>query len=244
MSFKSLKRPQYFFTTAPLPCPYLPDRLERKVVTELFGAEATTLHDQLSHAGFRRSHNIAYSPVCPGCSACVPVRVSATEFAPGRSMRRIWKMNAGIEGYETPARCTTEQFELFEHYQGSRHADGDMATMGFYDYRAMVEDSPIETRLVEFRDTHGRLVAACLVDYVIDGLSAVYSFFDPILERRSLGTFMVIWLIERARADALPYVYLGYWVKDSRKMAYKSRFRPLEMLTREGWFPVHAANRM
>ncbi|MBI4183788.1 MAG: arginyltransferase [Proteobacteria bacterium] len=235
MSFKSLKRPQYFFTTAPLPCPYIPGRLERKVVTELYGAEARVLHDQLSQVGFRRSHNIAYSPVCPGCNACIPVRVAAGEFVPGRTMRRLWRLNADLAVDEVAPRASSEQFDLFARYQRSRHGDGDMATMGFYDYRSMIEDSPIDTRLVEFRDRSRRLVACCLTDYVCDGLSAVYSFFEPEEAGRSLGTFMILWLIERARADRLPYVYLGYWVRESRKMAYKSRFRPIEALAGGAW---------
>ena len=134
-----------------------------------------------------------------------------------------------------PARATAEQFQLFQRYQRARHGDGDMATMSFYDYRAMVEDTPIETFIVEFRDPDDRMVSACLADKLGDGLSAVYSFFAPALERRSLGTHAILWLIERARFLGLPYVYLGYWVPESRKMAYKSRFRPAEVLAGGAW---------
>ena len=134
-----------------------------------------------------------------------------------------------------PARATAEQFQLFQRYQQARHGDGDMATMSFYDYRAMVEDTPIETFIVEFRDPDDRMVSACLADRLGDGLSAVYSFFAPALERRSLGTHAILWLIERARSLGLPYVYLGYWVPESRKMAYKSRFRPAEVLAGGAW---------
>ena len=228
-------RPQFFYTTAPLPCPYVPGRTERKVVTEITGPGAEALHDRLSRAGFRRSHNIAYAPVCPGCQACVPIRVPVASFQPGRTLRRIAKSNDELEGFEAGARATAEQFQLFQRYQRVRHGEGDMASMSFYDYRAMVEDTPIDTMVIEFRDREERLLSACLTDRLGDGLSAVYSFFEPGLERRSLGTHAVLWLIERARALGLPYVYLGYWVPESRKMAYKTRFRPAEILVAGTW---------
>jgi len=232
---KPPRRPQFFYTTAPLPCPYVPGRTERKVVTEITGADAEILHDRLSRAGFRRSHNIAYAPVCPNCQACVPIRIPVARFQPDRTLRRVAKANAGLEGFEVPARATAEQYHLFQRYQHTRHGNGDMAGMSFYDYRAMVEDTPIETVVVEFRDPDDRLVGACLTDKLGDGLSAVYSFFAPGLERRSLGTFAILWLVERAKALGLPNVYLGYWVPESRKMAYKSRFRPTEILVGGAW---------
>lgn len=235
MTYKPPRRPQFFYTTAPLPCPYVPGRTERKVVTEIAGPDAEALHDRLSRAGFRRSHNIAYAPVCPACSACVPIRIDARNFTPTRTQRRIARGNEGIEGFEVPARATAEQFALFQRYQQARHGEGDMATMSFYDYRAMVEDTPIETMVVEFRDGEDRLVGACLADRLGDGLSAVYSFFAPALDRQSLGTYTILWLVERARALGLPYVYLGYWVPESRKMAYKARFRPSEILAGGAW---------
>jgi len=229
------RRPQFFYTTAPLPCPYLPGRTERKIVTELSGTEAEALHERLSRAGFRRSHNIAYAPVCPGCQACVPIRVVSEDFMPDRTQRRILRANADLSVSEMPARATAEQFTLFQRYQKNRHADGDMAAMGYYDYRAMIEDTPISTGILEFRDAQDRLLGACLTDWLADGLSAVYSFFDTDQDKRSLGTFAVLWLIGRARSLGLPYVYLGYWVPESRKMAYKARFRPSEILMSGAW---------
>ena len=229
------RRPQFFYTTAPLPCPYLPGRTERKIVTELSGTEAEALHERLSRAGFRRSHNIAYAPVCPGCQACVPIRVVSEDFTPDRTQRRILRANADLTISEMPARATAEQFTLFQRYQKNRHADGDMAAMGYYDYRAMIEDTPISTGILEFRDSQDRLLGACLTDWLADGLSAVYSFFDTDEDKRSLGTFAVLWLIGRARSLGLPYVYLGYWVPESRKMAYKARFRPSEILMSGAW---------
>ena len=235
MSYKPPRRPQFFYTTAPLPCPYVAGRTERKVVTEIAGPEADALHDRLSRAGFRRSHNIAYAPVCPGCNACVPIRIPTAHFQPDRTLRRIARTNADIEGFDVPPRATAEQFQLFQRYQQARHGDGDMATMSFYDYRAMVEDTPIDSFIAEFRDRDDRLVGACLTDRLGDGLSAVYSYFVTGMDRRSLGTFTILWLIERARALGLPYVYLGYWVPESRKMAYKARFRPSEVLVAGAW---------
>lgn len=229
------RRPQFFYTTAPLPCPYLPGRTERKIVTELSGTEAEALHERLSRAGFRRSHNIAYAPVCPGCQACVPIRVVSEDFTPDRTQRRILRANADLSVSEMPARATAEQFTLFQRYQKNRHADGDMAAMGYYDYRAMIEDTPISTGILEFRNAQDRLLGACLTDWLADGLSAVYSFFDTDEDKRSLGTFAVLWLIGRARSLGLPYVYLGYWVPESRKMAYKARFRPSEILMSGAW---------
>jgi len=235
MLHRAARRPQFFYTTAPLPCPYLAGRTERKIVTELSGAEAEALHDRLSRAGFRRSHNIAYSPVCPGCRACIPIRIVANAFTPDRTQRKVMRLNADLVTAETPARASAEQFALFQRYQGARHGDGDMAAMGFYDYRAMVEDTPITTGIVEFRDGGGRLLGACLTDWLSDGLSAVYSFFAPEEQRRSLGTYAILWLVARARGLSLPYVYLGYWVPQSPKMAYKSRFRPSETLSGGVW---------
>jgi leucyl-tRNA---protein transferase len=230
-----LKRPHFFFTTAPLPCPYIAGRLERKIVTELNGPDAEVLHEALSRAGFRRSHSIAYTPACPGCNACIPVRIIADQFVPDRSMRRIRKANQDLIARKVPARATAEQYRLFSRYQESRHSGGDMALMGFYDYRSMVEDSPIDTFLVEYRRPDGTLTAVCLSDRMSDGLSAVYSFFEPDLASRSLGTYVVNWLVEDAVSQGLPYVYLGYWIAESRKMSYKSRYQPLEAFGPNGW---------
>jgi len=236
-----LKRPHFFFTTAPLPCPYVSGRLERKIVTELAGPDAEVLHEALSRAGFRRSHSIAYTPACPGCNSCIPVRIVVEEFFPGRTMRKILKANDGMLGKRVPARATAEQYRLFSRYQERRHSGGDMALMGFYDYRSMVEDSPIDTFLYEFRDERNNLVGCCLTDRMTDGLSAVYSFFDPDLEIRSLGTFVILWLIEEAKRLDLPFVYLGYWIPESRKMAYKARFAPLEAFGPNGWHRLNLA---
>ena len=224
-----------FYVLMETACPYLPGRLERKVMTQIQGDDAGRLYSRLSRAGFRRSHNFAYRPACSGCSACVPVRVEAEAFRPSGSLRRIQRLNAGLAWQERPPAPTREQFALFSKYLRARHRDGQMSTMTFEDYRAMVAETHLETTITEFREANGQLVAACLSDWLEDGPSAVYSFFEPALERRSLGTYMVLWLIEAARRRGLPHVYLGYWIDGSSKMEYKTRFKPIQGLGPEGW---------
>ena len=228
---------RFFRTTPAMRCPYLPDRIEVKLLTELGGPDALVDHDRFTDAGFRRSHQFIYKPLCPSCQACVPVRIPVEDFAPSRAQRRNLRDNEAIFATVVPAAVTSEQFRLFAAYLHARHDDGDMADMGFEDYRAMVEDSPVDTRLIEFRrgGPEGRLVACCLTDWLGNGISAVYSFFEPTAMRQGLGTYVILWLIEEARAQRLPYVYLGYWISGARKMVYKQKFRPLEFLGQGGW---------
>jgi leucyl-tRNA---protein transferase len=227
-----------FYRTASLPCPYLEGQTERKLITEIAGPDAYAFYNELSRAGFRRSHHLAYRPACAGCLACLPVRVDVVNFETTRSLRRTMTANRDLRTRLAPARATTEQYRVFSRYQRSRHADSDMASMTYGDYRAMVEDSPVMTVMQEHRKGDGTLVAACLADLLDDGLSAVYSFFEPAEAGRSPGTAVILELIAEARRRALPYVYLGYWIGESRKMAYKTRFRPLEALTSQGWAPL------
>ncbi|HYG87213.1 MAG TPA: arginyltransferase [Azospirillum sp.] len=229
---------QQFFRSGPMPCPYLPGRVERKLFTRLSGPYAAEVNSTLSRAGFRRSHDIVYRPVCPSCTACVPVRIAVDFFDPTRSQRRVMRINEDLAIEDAPATATGEQYRLFATYQASRHGDSDMARMAMADFAAMIDEGRADTALCEARDPAGRLIACMLTDRLGDGYSAVYSFYDASLEKRSLGTFMIINLIERARAEGLPYVYLGYWIAQSRKMAYKARFRPLEALGRDGWYRV------
>lgn len=224
-----------FYVLAESPCPYLPGRRERKLITEINSGHPQLHYSLLSRGGFRRSHQFAYRPACSGCTACVPVRIRAEEFALSRSQKRIWRQNAGLFVSERPAQATLEQYALFSRYIQSRHGNGEMAGMSFADYRSMVEHSRVKTRVLEFRDASRRLVAACLIDWLEDGPSAVYSFFTPELNRRSLGTFMILMLVAKARARGLAYVYLGYWIESAAKMDYKRRFHPLEALGAEGW---------
>ncbi len=226
---------RFFFATAPLPCPYLPGRVERRLVTELAGRDATEMHDKLSLAGFRRSHGICYAPACPDCNACVPVRIHVPDFRKTRSLTRVWRLNDDLSAQVLSPTASNEQFALFADYQAHRHGDGDMAKMDFLDYQALVEDTPVETELVEFRDADGLLAAVCVIDRVENGLSAVYSFFEPDANERGYGTHMILWLVERVRAEGLEYVYLGFWIDGCDKMAYKARFQPLEVLGINGW---------
>jgi leucyl-tRNA---protein transferase len=232
--------PLVLHRTLPAPCPYLQGRIEQRLVVTLEGIAVDTF-DKLSRTGFRRSHTFAYRPTCPSCTACVPIRVPAERFAPGRTQRRIARRNADLFGSERRADATREHYALFKAYVAHRHSDGDMAQMSFGDFRSMVEDAIESTRLIEYRTAEGTLVAAVLADRLADGISAVYSFFDPDLETRSLGTFMVLDLVERMRQERLPFVYLGYWIADSRKMAYKTNYRPAEIMVDGAWRPLAAA---
>ncbi|MGB6662947.1 MAG: arginyltransferase [Xanthobacteraceae bacterium] len=228
-----------FYLTAPSPCPYLGGKEERKVFTHLVGERAPELNNILTQGGFRRSQSIAYRPACEGCRSCVSVRVVAKDFRPSQSMRRIARRNADVVSDMRIAVPTSEKYAIFRAYLDSRHRDGGMADMTVLDYAMMVEDSHIETRIIEYRlRESGELVAMALTDVLGDGLSMVYSFFEPDLSARSLGTLMVLDHISRARRMGLSYVYLGYWVRGSRKMDYKGRFLPQERLMPEGWARV------
>jgi len=231
-----------FYLTAPSACPYLPGRQERKVFTHLVGERAAQLNDILTQGGFRRSQNIAYRPACENCRACVSARVVVSEFEDARAFRRVRKVNADIRATSIAPRPTSEQYSLFRAYLDARHAEGGMADMSVLDYGLMIEDTHVETLLIEYRlpptsgSVTGELIGCALTDVLSDGLSMVYSFYDAEgLPQRSLGTFMVLDHIERSRAFGLPYLYLGYWVEGSRKMAYKARFSPQEHLGPAGW---------
>jgi len=234
-----------FYLTAPSPCPYLPGREERKVFTHLVGERATQLNDVLTHGGFRRSQSIAYRPACEHCRACVSVRICVDDFHEARSFRRVRQANGDLLGDMRAAVPTAEQYSLFRAYLDSRHSEGGMADMTVLDYAMMVEDSHVRTRLIEYRlrgpgtAVHGRgqgaLYAVALSDVLADGLSMVYSFYEPEAPGRSLGTFMILDHVAKAKAMGLPYVYLGYWVDGSEKMDYKRRFLPQERLMPSGW---------
>lgn len=226
-----------------MPCPYLPGRFERKLVTELRGPEANNIHDVLSRAGFRRSHSIAYLPACSECNACVPVRVRCADFKPGKSFRRILAKNSDLSRSILAPNASQEQYQLFSAYQDARHGNGDMARMDARDYRAMIEDSTINTSVYEYRRPDGSLIAVALIDHLSDGLSAVYSFFDPNEQKRGLGTFIILDLIEEANRTGLPHIYLGYWIGECRKMSYKMRFQPLEGFCDGQWVTMDAPSK-
>jgi arginine-tRNA-protein transferase len=226
---------QNYYVLEPNLCPFLRGRVDRKLLTEVSGPQAQRTYESLTLSGFRRSHRFAYRPACEHCSACIPVRVVVDRFVPGRSLRRILRSNEDLSMTLVPGKATAEQFDLFRRYIASRHGDGEMAGMTEQEYRDMVESSDINTKLAEFRDPAGALLAVCLLDWLADGPSAVYSYFDPGETRRSLGTHVVLSLIDAATRQGAAHVYLGYWIERSRKMAYKTRFRPLEGLGPAGW---------
>ena len=238
----ALSRFPRFFVTSPSPCPYLPGKQERKIFTELSGPHAGELNDALGRIGFRRSQSVAYRPSCAGCTACVSVRVVAGEFKPNASQRKLMKRHSDLEVTACKPWATEEQFELLHKYLGARHPGGGMAAMDEGDYADMVEQSPVTSFVVEYREPttatghRGRLVGACITDQQADGLSMIYSFFLADDEDRpGLGNYIIMDHIMRARAAGLPYVYLGYWVKGSERMAYKTRYRPIEVLGPNGW---------
>jgi leucyl-tRNA---protein transferase len=224
-----------FYVTAPQPCPYLQGRMERKLFTALQGDYAEKLNDTLSKQGFRRSQNVLYRPSCAECQACLSARIRVADFEPSRSQRRALRRNGGLRREATSPWATEEQYTLFRTYLDSRHADGGMADMDIFEFAAMIEETPVKSRVVEYTADPAPgarrrpLAAVCLTDVLDDGVSMVYSFYDPARERDSLGTYIILDHIEIARAAGLPYVYLGYWVPGSGKMGYKARYSSLEI---------------
>lgn len=237
-----------FYVTAPQPCPYLPGQSERKLFTALSGDGARALNDTLSKQGFRRSQNVLYRPACSECAACLSARIRVADFKPSRSQRRTLRRNAALEREATSPWATDEQFSLFRRYLDSRHADGGMADMDVFEFAAMIEETPVRSRVIEYTEKPVRasgvppgrgsartLAAVCLTDVLDDGLSLVYSFYEPEREKDGLGTYMILDHVELARQVGLPYVYLGYWVPGSAKMAYKARFSALEVYRDGAW---------
>ncbi len=228
-----------FFLTANQPCPYLPGQQERKLFTTLRGSDSREMNEHLSLRGFRRSQSVAYRPACSDCGACLSIRVPVEDFAPSQSQRRISRRNAGLERRTCAPWATEDQYALFRAYLGSRHADGGMAEMDVSEFAAMIEETTVRTRVIEYHDHSApkgqTLIAACLTDVMSDGLSMVYSFFNPAASQRSLGVYMILDHIAIARESGLPFVYLGYWVPGSPKMDYKARFTPFEYFRGGHW---------
>lgn len=213
--------------------------MERKLFTALQGDSAETLNDSLSKQGFRRSQNVLYRPSCAECSACLSARIRVADFKPSRTQRKVLRRNAHLRRNATAPWATEEQYALFRRYLDSRHADGGMADMDIFEFAAMIEETPIRSRVVEYlaEDEDGThdLAAVCLTDVLDDGLSMVYSFYDPARAGDSLGTHVILDHVEIAREAGLPYVYLGYWVPGSPKMGYKAKFDPVEVYFRGRW---------
>ena len=229
-----------FYVTAPQPCPYLEGRMERKLFTALQGDHAGKLNDALSKQGFRRSQNVLYRPSCAECSACLSARIRVADFTPSKSQRRAIRRNKHLTRDAISPWATEDQFNLFRKYLETRHAEGGMADMDIFEFAAMIEETPIKSRVIEYTApatdmSDPELAAVCLTDVLDDGLSMVYSFFDPIHDRNSLGTYIILDHIRIAREAGLPYLYLGYWVPGSAKMDYKSRFSALEIYKDGDW---------
>ncbi len=233
-----VRRGLRFYVTGASPCPYLPGQLERKGFTHLTQENPDALHDQLSRAGFRRSQGVAYRPACPTCNACRSVRVDVANFKPSRNQRRILRTNDDLVRRPIEAKANREYYRLLKNYLNSRHDGGGMSDMGYREFCAMVNESPVQTLMFEYRagpEADAPLVAVSLTDVLRDGFSMVYTFFDPAMRRRSLGTFMILDHIQHSAEIGLPHVYLGYWIKGSQKMNYKRRFTPLEVLDGGNW---------
>jgi len=227
-----------FYLSGPLPCPYLPNQVERKLFTRLSKAEGAadaSVNAALCRAGFRRSHDVIYRPACNACNACIPVRIPVDVFDPSRSLRRVVSRNRDLIWSENKCTPSAELFTLFKAYQSSRHGDSDMAHMNEHDFAAMLLEGQADTRLYQLRDSNGVLKGCMIADAVGDGFSAVYSFFTPDEPRRSIGSHLIISLIAEAQRQQKLFIYLGYWVAKSRKMAYKVRFAPLQSLGPGGW---------
>ncbi len=224
-----------FFLTSPAPCPYLPGKVERKLFTHLHALDGPELNDSLTQAGFRRSQNIIYRPACEACSACQSVRIVAQEFIPSRTQKRIHNKNSDLVRHVEPALASDEHYALLLRYLRERHPNGGMEDISYADYLSMVEDTAARSQVCEYRDGNGKLLAAVLVDLLCDGPSLVYSFYEPAMRSRSLGTYIILDHIEQAVQNEKLHVYLGFWIKNSNKMSYKAQYKPLEVLRANGW---------
>ncbi len=231
-----------FYVTAPQVCPYLPDRIERKLFTSIQGEDAQLLNDSLSQQGFRRSQNILYRPSCNECSACLSARIDVKKFKPSKGQKKIIRRSKFLIRSSNNPWATEEQYELFKRYLQERHAKGGMADMDVFEFAAMIEESSIETRVIEYHHEN-LLQSVCLTDFLSDGLSMVYSFFDPDKSKQSLGTFMILDHIALALELELPYLYLGYWVPGSSKMDYKVNFKGVEIFQNNIWQPLSEVNK-
>ena len=237
----SLPQNPQFYVTAPQDCPYLDNQVERKLFTALYGSNSRRLNNSLSKQGFRRSQNVLYRPSCANCSACMSARISSREFKPSKSQKRILLKNSDIVRVVNPALATDAQYDLFKQYITERHPNGGMSDMDANDFTAMIEETNVESKLIEYyakKNGELELISFSLVDILDDGISMVYSVFNPDFKEKSLGTYMILDHSNLALEMNLQYVYLGYWVQGSSKMDYKKRFSSLEVFTNDKWVCV------
>ncbi len=223
-----------FYATAPYPCSYLPDRAARSQVATPSHLIDTAVYSELVRLGFRRSGAFTYRPYCDHCRACVPVRVPIADFQPNRTQRRNLRNNGHLTVIKRALAFDPEHYAMYLNYQRFRHPGGGMDQDSREQYQHFLLHSNIATELLEFRDA-GALRMVSLVDRLVDGLSSVYTFFDPAVRGAGYGTYNILWQIDRCHQLQIPYLYLGYWIEESRKMAYKATFRPIEGLMEGVW---------
>jgi leucyl-tRNA---protein transferase len=232
--------PLLFYVTPPERCAYLPARESVNVFADPRARMNTALYGRLIDKGFRRSGSHLYRPQCPGCNACIPTRIPVARFTPSRSQRRTWKINSDLRVNALTEAYRADHFALYRRYQRGRHAGGEMDNPTLQSYLDFMRCPWADTSLVEFR-RGGALLAVAVCDRLAQGLSAVYTFFDPHEQRRGLGTYAILWQIEETRRRGLPYVYLGYWIANNLKMNYKTRFRPIEGLIDGQWRALNSS---
>ena len=239
-------RTPQFYITAPQKCPYIKGKHERKLFTALYGRNTEQLNDDLSLQGFRRSQKVLYRPLCSNCSACLSIRVAVNKFEPSRSQRRVTSKNQLILRIEKKAEATDEQYEIFKSYLNSRHLNGGMSNMDALEFSSMIEETNVQSKVFEYRTTdkegEDQLLAVCLTDTNRDGLSMVYSFYNPTYQNLSLGKFMILDHIVLAQQLKLDYLYLGYWIRKNNKMGYKADYKPAEVFHKDKWVRLTKEN--
>ena len=241
-----LTRTPQFYVTAPQKCPYIKGKVERKLFTALYGRNSINLNDELSLQGFRRSQKVLYRPLCSNCSACLSIRVKVNEFNHSKSQVRVINKNKKLNRIEKKPEATDEQYEIFKKYLNHRHLNGGMSDMDAIEFSSMIEETNVDSQIFEYweykKEHNKKLVAVCLTDTNKDGLSMVYSFYDPEYYSKSLGRYMILDHINLTKNRNLDYLYLGYWIRENSKMGYKSSYIPAEVYYKNSWKEITQEN--